>query len=151
MMRVTAALAAAAMILGGSALAQKKSEPKGREMTVTGCLTKGSRTDTFHLTPMPDSLASALAVATAGEVHTVHYELVGGTDLHKHVGHKVEVTGRVDRKVLADAEHEERHTVTTDPSNKKAPTARVEVTEDIEIKLRRMHVKSTRMMADTCK
>jgi hypothetical protein len=158
MMRTIAVFAATALLVGGSALAQTrgksdstKSEPKGREVTVIGCLTQGTQPNIFHLSNMPDRLASELAVGTKGEVPSVTYELVGGSDLAAHVGHKMQVTGRLDPKVKVEAEHEARTTATTSPSDKKAPTAKVETTEDVEITMRRLHVKSAKMVGTACK
>jgi hypothetical protein len=154
-MRRTIAAVAAAMVLSGSALAQTSAkkdanEPKGREITVTGCLTRGSRPNTFHLSNMPDALGSQLAVGTKGEVPSVTYELVGGSDLTAHLGHKMEVTGKLDPKFRVDAEHESRTSVTTNPSDKKAPTAKVETTEDVEITMRRLYVKTAKMVGSAC-
>ena len=156
-MRTMAVVAVSVMALAGGAVAQtrdktKTSQPAGREMTVIGCLTQGSQPNTFHLTNRPDKLASELAVGTKGEVPTVTYELVGGSDLAAHLGHKMEVTGRLDPNVRADAEHEKRTTSTTESSSdKNAPKTKVETTEDVEITVRRLHVKNAKMVSKDCK
>jgi hypothetical protein len=73
-------LATSALAAGG----EPKEGAKTDEVTVTGCLAKGEEAGTYRLTN-----------ATGGEAQ--EYEIVGGEKLHlsDHVGHKVDVTGRL--------------------------------------------------------
>jgi hypothetical protein len=83
---------------------------KGHEVTVTGCLSKGAdgnfmlmnaraenkpstTTGTSGTTTAPPATSSSTPSSTG---NAMTWKLEGGTDLEKHVGHKVEVTGRTD-------------------------------------------------------
>jgi hypothetical protein len=91
---------------------------KGREISVTGCLARGSdgtymlnnarmeantnpttttagTTGTAGTTATPSpSTTTAAGATTTGAPMT--WKLEGGSDLDKHVGHKIEVTGRTE-------------------------------------------------------
>jgi len=83
---------------------------KAREVTITGCLTKGAD-GKFTLTnarvdnPTAGSTATGTSgTATAGtttppagamnQAPAMTFALAGGSDLDKHVGHKIQVTGK---------------------------------------------------------
>ena len=83
---------------------------KGHEVTVTGCLSKGADGNFMLNNARAESKAST-TTGTSGTTTTttppasgssssmanaMTWRLEGGTDLDKHVGHKIEVTGRTD-------------------------------------------------------
>jgi hypothetical protein len=86
-----------------------KSGEKGREVTVTGCLSKGADGD-FILTNARAENKPSTTTGTSGTTTTppaasgstssmanaMTWKLEGGKDLDKHVGHKIEVTGHTD-------------------------------------------------------
>jgi len=87
---------------------------KARDVTITGCLSKGAdgkyvlqnaRVDspttttgtsgTSATTPPTTAGTPGATTATAGaNAAAMSWALTGGTDLDKHVGHKIQVTGR---------------------------------------------------------
>jgi hypothetical protein len=93
----------------------KSSEKAGHEVSVTGCLTKGADGN-FMLTNARIDTGSSSTSTTAGTTGTtgappttttaepapsassadrpMTWKLEGGKDLDKHVGHKIQVTGR---------------------------------------------------------
>jgi hypothetical protein len=82
------AVAAALLVGGMSTPAQAKSAASG---SYTGCLSKGDEAGTFKLTNVGDA--------------KTEYELVDGPkNLSAHVGHKVEVTGKLVSGKEAQAE-----------------------------------------------
>jgi hypothetical protein len=85
---------------------QTATSDKAREVTITGCLTKAPD-GKFTLAnaqvdkPMSGSTTGTSGTATAtppagamNQTPAMTFALAGGTDLDKHVGHKVQVTGK---------------------------------------------------------
>ena len=74
-------------------------EPKTTQTTVSGCLKPGSAADTLILTNagMAAATDSATPAPQGTSGSTKSYTVVAkpGTDLSKHVNHKIEVTGTV--------------------------------------------------------
>jgi len=82
---------------------------KGHEVTVTGCLSKGADGNFMLMNARAENKPST-TTGTSGTTTTtppatgstsssttaMTWKLEGGTDLDKHVGHKIEVTGRTD-------------------------------------------------------
>ena len=83
---------------------------KARDVTITGCLSKGAdgkyvlqnarvdsptTTGTSGTTATTPPATPGTTTATAGaNAAAMSWALTGGTDLDKHVGHKIQVTGR---------------------------------------------------------
>jgi hypothetical protein len=144
MTRVTGLCVAAAfgcaVTLGAqtSTTDRNKADSKtGHEVTVTGCLTKGAdgnfmltnaRTGNSSTTGTTGTTAGTPTTSTAGapassmsNANAMTWKLEGGTDLDKHVGHKIEVTGHTDytgtpSRNPGDTTASARPT-TTDPAN----------------------------------
>jgi len=87
---------------------QTPTSDKAREVTITGCVTKAAD-GKFMLTnarvdnPMGGSTATGTSGTTAGttppagamnQAPATSFALAGSSDLDKHVGHKVQVTGK---------------------------------------------------------
>src|SRR5882757_3340636 len=72
--------AGGALVLAG-ALAAPSAYAKGSATKYTGCLAKGDEAKEFKLTKVNGG--------------TEEYELIGGKDLNDHVGHKVEIKGKL--------------------------------------------------------
>jgi len=111
---------------------------KGHEVTVTGCLSKGPDGN-FMLTNARAENKPSTTTGTTGTTTTappattgstpsssasaMTWKLEGGTDLDKHVGHKIEVTGRTDWTGTMDRGRNPGDTTasaaptTTDPAN----------------------------------
>lgn len=74
-------------------------------MTMTGCIAQGADTNHFTLT---NATMSNMAKMDAGAMKSdakpamMTYELDGGTNLKAHLGHKVDVTGTMDKKAMMD-------------------------------------------------
>jgi hypothetical protein len=86
---------------------QRTSADAAKEITITGCLSKGADGKYILTNAKLDNPADATAGtsgttppapatgATAGTMNTAaSWALSGGTDLDKHVGHKIQVTGK---------------------------------------------------------
>lgn len=74
-------------------------------MMVTGCIAQGTDMDHFTLTnAMMSNMAKmdsgAAVKSDAAKPAMMTYELDGGTNLKAHLGHKVEVTGTMDKKAM---------------------------------------------------
>ena len=87
---------------------------KARDVTITGCLSRGAdgkymltnarvdnpmgtstTTGTTGTTSAPTTTpGTTTAAGTAANAAAMAWALMGGTDLEKHVGHKIQVTGR---------------------------------------------------------
>ncbi len=79
--------------------ATTSAEPKAKQVTISGCLKPGTSADTFILTnagmPAAPSGAAPAAQGTTGSAKSYAVVAKPGTDLSKHVNHKIEVTGTV--------------------------------------------------------
>ena len=109
---------------------------KARDVTITGCLSKGTdgrymltnarvdnpmgRTSTTTgatgTTPAPTPGTTTATGTTAANAAAMSWALMGGTDLDKHVGHKIQVTGRTGWESTMD------HSRTPDTSTAAAGT-----------------------------
>jgi hypothetical protein len=130
---------------------------RNAQTTLTGCLEK-NKSGGFWLTKaMPASGSASAAVGTSGtarEAGTASaagtsasakgmvYNLeeidgqVGNLDLDKHVGHKIEVTGRVDDTKSSD--------------QPKSPASAAAADGDREIDAQDFHIASVKMIAASC-
>jgi hypothetical protein len=143
-----------ALVLSVSVAAQtatttQSKTDKDKEMTITGCLEK-NKSGGFWLTHAVDSIASTTTGAsstttssgstttgTTGTATTtgasktagLTFNLEGGNDLDKHVGHKISVTGHAKGDVSGDE---------------------LKGTTGPEVKARDFDVKSIKMIAASC-
>lgn len=73
-------------------------------MTVSGCVAQGAGTDQFTLTHATmanmGKMDSGAMKSDTAKPATMTYELDGGTNLKAHLGHKVDVTGTMDKKAM---------------------------------------------------
>lgn len=131
--------------------ASQARETRGREITVTGCLTGAPDRNAFVVTADRNALTSGALYSGSGEVPTYTYELVAtGSDLAPHVGRQVQVVGRLD----ADRDDEvdvEARTEHADAGRDSKVTPAVETNEEIEIKVRRIHVVSVTETGTACR
>jgi len=85
------------------------------EVTITGCLSKGGDGDYMLTNASEDkttgTTTSGTTTGTTGTTaatesksgaHAMTWKLEGGSDLDRHVGHKIQVTGRTDWKDSMD-------------------------------------------------
>jgi hypothetical protein len=150
---------------------------KAREVTITGCLSKGAD-GKFMLTnarvddPMGGSTTTGTsgtttAGTTAGtttppagtmnQAPAMSWALAGGTDLDKHVGHKVQVTGKtawtsMDHGKMPDTTTATAGTTagTVGTSGTTSTTATEEQRKDPMADQPRVDVQSVKMIASTC-
>jgi hypothetical protein len=128
-----------------------RSADRNAQTTLTGCLEK-NKSGGFWLTKaMPASGSASAAVGTSGTAGAAGtsasakgmvYNLeeidgqVGNLDLDKHVGHKIEVTGRVDDTKSSD--------------QPKSPSSAAAAAGDQEIDAQDFHIASVKMIAASC-
>ena len=79
--------------------ATSPAEAKAKQTTMSGCLKPGTSADTYLLTNAGMSSAAGSAAPTAqgttGSTKSYAVTVKPGTDISKHVNHKIEVTGTV--------------------------------------------------------
>ena len=153
-MQQTLILAALALSISATGYAQQESSTPAsktddkKTITVTGCLQPGAQPNQFVLAATADPLAKGVAVATAGAVPNVTYQLSGGTNLAAHVGHRVEISGTTSgtaqKAVSADT------SVVRTPDKPNSPDPKVEVKEKAAIELRDLQVQSLKMVSTDC-
>jgi hypothetical protein len=145
-----------AILFTAAAAAQDAGKPQSgpprkdpNHVTLTGCVAGGDQANTYVLTKVPDQLSAGVNAATTGAVPTVNYLLVGSQDFKPHVGHRVEITGRID--------HDAEKGVKTEDKKKTEPQAttkdvdpKVKVTERTRIEVRKLNVESMKMVATSC-
>jgi|SRR5579871_3721124 len=134
------------------------SHEKGREITVTGCLARGSdgafrlnnarmddgmnRSSTTTTTGTTGTTGSSTVGTTAAEPTTeahgaaMSWKLEGGKDLERHIGHEIQVTGRTEWN-----EHAAASTTTTSSTASAATTTAGGA---------RLDVSSIKMIASSC-
>jgi hypothetical protein len=149
-MRFTIVLAALALSISTAVRAQDASAQKNddrKTVTVVGCLQSGAQPNQFVLAATPDPLAKGVAVATAGAVPNVTYQLSGGSNLQAHVGHRVEITGKTSGKA--------QKATSTDANVKRdnipgKPDPKVETKEKAAIELHDLEIESMKMVSTSC-
>lgn len=120
---------------------QAQESDESKMTTIVGCLEKNNSGGFWLTKGMMSSSATNRSTATSGAAQdrtagsnmgkgTV-YNLENGTDLDKHVGHKIEVSGRLDDDTSGDK-----------------PAGAGDGSK--EIKARDFHVKSMKMISTTC-
>lgn len=138
---VYAAFAAALMTapLGAqspqSGAASPAADAQAGTRTVIGCVSAGTDGRSFNFMESATAPQSSDAAAAATAPAPLSWTLVAGgdVDLTKYVGKKVEITGSSDRKGGMSAERSE--STTRSPSSLTGP---------------RFHVKSVKVLAETC-
>jgi hypothetical protein len=156
--RTTLATFGAAVLAGCTVAAQAAGQPgstqtqrkDGEAVTVDGCLSVNPAAKTYILTVRPDEVASA-APGAANKTTTITYQLVGGDGLQRHVGDRVEVTGRIQPDTTATARSEsERSDAPRNPQEGEAkPT--IETKTETKIRAQVLRVQSFRFMEGNCK
>lgn len=80
-------------------------EAKAKQTTISGCLKPGTSADTFILTNAGMAAAAGgaapAAQGTTGSTKSYAVVVKPGTDINKHVNHKIEVTGTVSASTSA--------------------------------------------------
>ena len=136
-----------------SAALATRAQQTGKEVTITGCLTAAPDRGAFVVTADRTALASGALSSGSGEVPTYAYELVDSSaDLSPHVGRQVEVKGRLDN------DRDDEVDVDTKDKSKEPParvgndtvTPAIETKEEIEIKVKRLHVISATATGQPC-
>ena len=125
------------------------SNARGEEtVTIAGCLSAGDD-GRFALTAAPDAAVSTAARAMDDERDTHTYMLVGGDNLQSHLGKRVEVTGTLSGKTQ-DMEQESSKKTEAAPATSGGDTPTVKTTEDIDVQVRQLNVRTVRDVAPTC-
>ena len=127
---------------------------KDGQMTVSGCVTAGKDAGQFMLTNAmmmgggmmnkdsmdKDSMnKDSMKPGMSGD-HMMSYELVGGTNLKAHMGHKVEVMGSMSKM---DMEHMGK-------MGKMDKMAQDKAMSDKDMKAMKLNVSSVKMISATC-
>ena len=159
---------------------QRTSADSAREVTITGCLSKGAdgkfvlnnaKLDnptgatagtSGSTTPAPATTPGTPPSATAGAANTAtSWALSGGTDLDKHVGHKIQVTGKTamdstmdhrtpDTTAAAAGTPAAGSATPTGTSGSTATAAAEEQRNKSNANQPRLEVQSVKMIAATC-
>ena len=125
------------------------SNARGEEtVTIAGCLSAGDD-GRFALTAAPDAAVSTAARAMDDERDTHTYVLAGGDNLQSHLGKRVEVTGTLTGKTQ-DMEQESSKKTEAAPATSGGDTPTVKTTEDIDVQVRQLNVRTVRDVAPTC-
>ncbi len=123
----------------------KKPTMDGAQMTVSGCVAAGKEPGQFMLTNamtgdtakrMPDK--DKMTTPGMGGAHMMSYELVGGTNLKAHMGHKIEVVGSMSKM---DMDHMAKMDKTT---------GKDKAMSDADMKAMKLNVSSVKMISATC-
>ena len=125
----------------------------GEEITVTGCLSGAADRGAFVVTADRNALTSGALHSGSGDVPTYTYELVGNAaDLSPHVGRQVQVKGRIDedRKDEVEVDNKDKVEGQRVQSGDNKVTPAIETNEEVEIKVRRLHVASVTATGGTC-
>jgi hypothetical protein len=138
---------------GSAAPAADANRPVGGPsdaVTVAGCLSGGP--DRFVLTAAPDKGVTTAARPGMGERDTFSYVLVGGANLQRHVGKRVEVSGtlagrRQELETEAKTEGQARPTGTSGAREE----PKVETKAEVDIEVRQLTVSAIRELDATCK
>ena len=172
MTRITALSVAAAFGFAATLAAQTttstattqrdRMNDKGNEVTITGCLARGAD-DKFMLNDarMEKSATTTTAGSTTtgttgtesagAREHAMTWRLEGGSDLDRHVGHKIQVTGHTDYKE-SDRTGSNPPTTTTTGTTGTTSTAeagqRRSTTTDMNQP--KLDVTSVKMIASSC-
>jgi hypothetical protein len=132
---------------------ESNAQRTGKEITVTGCLTSAPDRAAFVVTADRNALTSGALYSGSGEVPTYTYELVDSSaDLTPHVGRQVEVKGHLDpdRSDEVDVDDKDKSKEAPAKVGGDTVTPAVETKQEIEIKVRRLHVVSATPTGAPC-
>lgn len=115
---------------------------------IAGCLS-ADESGRFALTAAPDAAVATTARAMDNERDTHSYALVGGDNLQAHLGKRVEVVGTLTGK-SKDFEREATTKTEAPPATPGGETPTVKTTEDIDMQVRQLNVRTVREVAPTC-
>ena len=100
-------LAGAALAAQGAGAPAQEKKPDAGSITVSGCVAPGAGADQFQLTNATMATAAVDKEKAPGDQPKMGlgatYNLVGGTNLKAHVGHRVEITGTMAKPDTAAA------------------------------------------------
>jgi hypothetical protein len=147
--------------------AQSYPATKAETKTVTGCLRTGDRQNAFVLAVIDDTApqasaqgdrstsASPQATGTAGAaMKTITYQLVtdqSNVELRKHVGTRVQVTGRLDPAASRSVTENSSETTAVPPAIPQANTTPVVTTsEKTKVQVQTLHVTSIKPVGGSC-
>jgi hypothetical protein len=148
---ITTLILAGPLLLGSVACRDRMPNPDrmaeardASEVTVTGCLTAAPNRDAFVVTASRDALTTSTLSASAGEIATYAYELVGGADLSSNVGREVEVKGELLNDGARDVDMDAKEKSEMPPARVGRDTVSpaVETNAEVELKVRRLQVAS---------
>ncbi|MEO7192669.1 MAG: hypothetical protein ABI051_16580 [Vicinamibacterales bacterium] len=131
----------------------KATAAKAGEMTMSGCVMAGADANRFMLTNAmkaggmmeKDQMNQPGMAGQSGQAgmtgdHMMSYELVGGTNLKAHMGHKVEVTGTMSKMDM------DRMT----SMDKMDKMAKDKMMSDKTMQAMKLNVTNVKMVAATC-
>lgn len=132
----------------------KKGMMTDGQMTISGCVSAGKESGQYMLTDamttggmmnkeMMDKNKQKDPGMAGG--HMMSYELVGGSDLKAHMGHKVEVTGSMS-KMDMDRMKKMQEKKKMD----KGKMDKVDKMSDMDMTAMKLNVKSVKMVSATC-
>jgi hypothetical protein len=157
--QAVAAFAAAGLIIGSGAAAAQPEPTKGSSVTLTSCVEKGQRADTFVLTHVADVPSHP---ATHGGRVVYWLDRDTAKKLKPHVGHQIRVLGVVsdvdkrememtatDAGMLVEIEGPGRDVRTT-PNKADVPAATAMANRDLPTTLVKLKVNQIDMVAANC-
>jgi hypothetical protein len=124
--------------------------PGGDHVTVAGCLS-GGPDGRLVLTAAPDPGVATPARVGMGERDTHSYVLVGGNDLQRHIGRRVEVTGTLvgrQQELERESKSQSESPAATGTSGRDTPT--VKTKEEVDLEVRQLNVSTVREVAPSC-
>jgi hypothetical protein len=145
-MKVISAVCLSVLVGAGTLVAQtKETESKtkvtvkdGKSMTVTGCVTPAVSGNGFMLTNVADK---------SGDLH--NYTLVpDDADVAKHVGHRVQISGKATDRGDGKVEVEKKTTTKVEHGDDTTSRSKAEI--DGSVAPPYLTVKSVKMIAATC-
>ena len=124
--------------------ADDKVAKDAKDLTVTGCVAAGTEPNTFILTAKAADAAAPAAPTTppadaAAAASTVTYRLDSPEKVKAHLGHQVEVTGKLDETKASDAKE------TTPAPDAAAPAGTSGKQPSLKLK-----VKDVKMLSASC-
>lgn len=149
------ALGAVMLTVAAHAGAQpaQSGKPTGNDrdtVTVDGCLSVNAAARTYILTTKPQGMARAGSGVTNAPT-TITYQLVGGDGLQKHVGDRVEVTGKVEPDSTTTAKSETKQSGPPRNGQQGEDKPKVETKTETKIRAQVLRVQNFRFVEANCK